>query len=110
MGVPRLPKMDVPRLPPPSAPLIVDGHACIGDESGRVSIFDLSPQAPDGRSTPIAQIEMSSAIYSTPIVANNVLYLATKSELFAIQATPEDCGLSQPVPKANGLGVTAITP
>jgi hypothetical protein len=34
----------------------------------------------------IGVINMGNSVYSTPIVANNVLYIANKSTLFAIQA------------------------
>ncbi len=34
----------------------------------------------------INEINMNNAVYSTPIVANNVLYIANKSTLYAIEA------------------------
>jgi hypothetical protein len=33
---------------------------------------------------PLAEINMGSSIYSTPIAANGVLYIANRSRLFAI--------------------------
>lgn len=62
------------------SPLIVDGHVYIGDEDGDVAIFDLDPDAKE----PIAEINMGNSVYSTPIVANNVLYIANKTHVFAI--------------------------
>ncbi len=33
---------------------------------------------------------MMNSVYSTPIVANNVLYIANKTHLFAIQKSAEE--------------------
>jgi len=63
------------------SPLIVDGKVYIGDEDGDVCIFELDKDAKD----PITEINMGSSVYSTPIVANGVLYIASRSYLFAIQ-------------------------
>ena len=62
--------------------LIVDGHVYIGDEDGDVAIFKLSPDPEDAE--PIEEINMGNSVYSTPIVANGVLYIANKTHLFAI--------------------------
>jgi hypothetical protein len=66
------------------SPLIVDSKVFIGDEDGELSIFNLSKEAHD----PI-EIYMGSSVYSTPVVANDVLYISTKDKLFAIQGAPE---------------------
>lgn len=68
------------------SPLIVDNHVYIGDEDGDVCIFELTAEPHE----PIAEINMGNSVYSTPIVANNVLYIANKTHLFAIQN--EDAG------------------
>ncbi len=59
--------------------LMTDRHAYCGSENGDIHIFELSTVKKQ-----LAQINMDSSVYSTPIVANNVLYFANKSELFAI--------------------------
>ncbi|MGH7201620.1 MAG: PQQ-binding-like beta-propeller repeat protein, partial [Planctomycetaceae bacterium] len=64
------------------SPLIVDGKVYIGDEDGDVTIFTHGKQMEI-----LSEINMGNAVYSTPIVANNVLYISNKDELFAI--TPE---------------------
>jgi outer membrane protein assembly factor BamB len=66
------------------SPLIVDGKVYIGDEDGDVTIFELSTKMKI-----LAEINMDNAVYSTPIVANNVLYIANKSKLFAIETKGE---------------------
>lgn len=76
-----------------ASPLIVDGKVYIGDEDGDVAIFPLTSdpkkalKSVDGELAPaLGVINMGNAVYSTPIVANNVLYIANKSTLFAIQS------------------------
>ena len=63
------------------SPLIVEGHVYIGDADGDVCIFNLSAEAHD----PIAEINMGNSVYSTPVVANDVLFIADKTHIFAIK-------------------------
>ena len=53
------------------SPLIVDGHVYIGDEDGDVCIFELSAEPHE----PIEEINMGNSVYSTPVVANGVLFI-----------------------------------
>jgi outer membrane protein assembly factor BamB len=62
-----------------SSPLIVDGKMYIGDEDGDVTIFEHGPKL-----NIINEINMDNAVYTTIVVANNVLYVSNKSKLFAI--------------------------
>jgi outer membrane protein assembly factor BamB len=61
------------------SPLIVDGKVYCGDEDGDVAIFKLAPEH-----ELIREINMGNSVYSTPVVANNVLIITNKSQLFAI--------------------------
>ena len=69
------------------SPLIVEDHVYIADTDGEVAIFhhsaDFRVTAPTG--IPLAEINMETSISSTPVVANNVLYIATRSRLYAIE-------------------------
>ena len=82
------------------SPLIVDGKVYIGDEDGDVAVFGLSGDRSkamkkmgdaweplnaelDKDDMPAAP-KMGSSVYTTPVVADNVLYIASKSYLFAI--------------------------
>lgn len=62
------------------SPLIVEDKVYIGDEDGDVAIFELSK-----KQNMLAEINMDNSVYSTPIVANNVLYIANKNTLYAIK-------------------------
>lgn len=66
------------------SPLIVDGHVYIGDEDGDVSVFELTSTPHE----PIAEIYMGNSLYTTPVVANGVLFIATRSHVFAIDNAP----------------------
>jgi len=62
-------------------PLIVDGKVYIADQDGDVAIFELS-----AKKKLINEVNMNNAVYGTPIVANNVLYIASKDTMYAIAA------------------------
>ena len=83
------------------SPLIVDGHVYIGDEDGDVAVFNLSADpakamkdidddpeeveyAPINSDENGDVVNMNNSVYSTPIVANNVLFIANKTHVFAI--------------------------
>ena len=90
-----------------TSPLLVDGKVYIADEDGDIAIFRhtenprfamKSIQTADNRiefipldsvwdGELINQINMGTAIYMTPIVANNVLYIPTRNSLYAIEET-----------------------
>lgn len=62
-----------------SSPLAADGRVYVGDEEGKITIFKLS------RTKEVtATIEMGQSIYGTPVAAGGVLYVPTKTHLFAI--------------------------
>jgi outer membrane protein assembly factor BamB len=62
------------------SPLIVDGHVYIGDEDGDVCVFELTAEKHD----PLEEINMGNSVYSTPVVANGVLFIANRTHVFAI--------------------------
>ena len=67
------------------SPLIADGHVFIGDEDGDVSVFDFGAE----NAEPIDEINMGSSVYSTPVAANETIFISTKDKLFAIGVTEE---------------------
>ena len=73
------------------SPLIVDGKVYIGDEDGEVAIFrhaadrEQAMRQVDGDWEPYyGTRDMGNSVYSTPIVADNVLYISNRTHLFAI--------------------------
>ena len=74
------------------SPLIVDGKVYIGDEDGDVAIFrhsadpNVAMKDDGGEMKPYyGEVNMGNSVYSTPIVADNVLYIANRTHLFAIE-------------------------
>lgn len=79
------------------SPLIVDGKVYIGDRDGDVAIFAHSADPNEamvddgGEFLPkYGEINMGNSVLSTPIVADNVLYISNSSHLFAIEEQDED--------------------
>ena len=66
------------------SPLVVDGKVYLGDQDGDAAVLKAGTELKR-----IAEIDMGSAVYSTPVPANGVLYILTRSELYAI-AAPAD--------------------
>jgi len=61
------------------SPMLVDGKIYIGDENGRINIF-----AHDRQKKIVNVVDMDEPVYATPVAANGVLYVATKSKLYAL--------------------------
>ncbi|MDA0833952.1 MAG: PQQ-binding-like beta-propeller repeat protein [Planctomycetota bacterium] len=61
------------------SPLIVEDKIYVTDEDGDITIFKLSDQLEI-----INEFNLGNSVYSTPIVANDVLFIANKNTLFAI--------------------------
>jgi outer membrane protein assembly factor BamB len=61
------------------SPLIADGKVYLGDEDGDVAVLQAGKEL-----KVISEIPMSSAVYSTPVAANGVLFIMTRQELYAI--------------------------
>ena len=76
--------------------LIVEDKVFVGDEDGDVTVFELS-----NKLNVLAENNMINSIYSTPIVANNTLYISNKSTLFAIKSGAK---LEGGVKKSTGEG------
>jgi len=76
-----------------ASPLIVGKTVYVADEDGEVAVFRLSSdpnqalQKIGAEIRPIAEINMGVSIYSSPIFANDVLYVATQRQLHAISAS-----------------------
>ncbi len=61
------------------SPYVVDGKVYIGDEDGDVTILKA------GKTMELlSEINMGSAVYTTPLAKNGVLYVTNRSTLFAL--------------------------
>lgn len=84
-----------------ATPLIAGEQVLVGDEDGEVAVLPLSAQLGDavklrrdkmGRPwrEPTRQNLTKSSIYTSPVVANGVLYVADRSRLYAIAVGDDD--------------------
>jgi len=82
--------------------LIAGDKVLIGDEDGDVSIFNLSadPKVAMNDGEPISTINMGNSVYSSPLVANDVLYVANKTHIFAIQDPEAAAAVAEEKPAA----------
>lgn len=61
------------------SPFVVDGKVMLGDEDGDLTILRA------GRVKEVlSEVNFGNTVYSTPVVANGVLYIMTRSHLYAI--------------------------
>jgi outer membrane protein assembly factor BamB len=63
-----------------ASPLIVEDRVYISDEDGDVCVFNLTAE----KHEPTAEINMGNSVYTTPVVANGVLFIANRTHVFAI--------------------------
>lgn len=59
--------------------LVADGKVYVGDEDGDLCVLAATPEK-----KVLSETHFDSPIYSTPIVANGVLYVSTQTHLFAL--------------------------
>ncbi len=63
------------------SPFVADGKIYLGDEDGDIVILKTGK-----KEEVVNEMNMGSAIYTTPVAKDGVLYIATRAELFAIAA------------------------
>jgi outer membrane protein assembly factor BamB len=60
--------------------MLIDGKIYLGDEDGDVVILQ------EGKvKKVIAEINMGSSVYSTPVPANGALYIVNRNQLYALK-------------------------
>ncbi|MEM7203583.1 MAG: PQQ-binding-like beta-propeller repeat protein [Planctomycetota bacterium] len=66
--------------------LVADGHVYVGTEDGFLTIV---PATEGYDAANVREVDFTVAIYSSPIAANGVLYVATQAHLYAIAQASE---------------------
>jgi outer membrane protein assembly factor BamB len=61
------------------SPMVMDGKVYLGDEDGDVAILQAGKEK-----KVLAEINMGSSVYSTPVPANGVMYIMNRNQLFAL--------------------------
>jgi len=63
------------------SPLLADGKVYLGDADGDIAVFKANSEMEKP-----SVIDMADSVYSTPVPANGVLYVMTRTQLYAITA------------------------
>ena len=73
--------------------LVADGKVYVGDEDGDLAVFEASKEK-----KLLSEINLGAPVYSTPVVANGVLYVSSNTHLFAFSAinTPKPANNLKP--------------
>ncbi len=61
------------------SPLVADGKVYLGDEDGDIAVLQAGKEK-----KVLAEINMGSSIYCTPVPAHGVLFIANRNQLFAL--------------------------
>ncbi|MDQ3489372.1 MAG: PQQ-binding-like beta-propeller repeat protein, partial [Acidobacteriota bacterium] len=64
------------------SPMVIDGKVYLGDEDGDVTILNA-----DRVMKLVAENNMGSSVYSTPVPANNTLFVVNRNQLVALSET-----------------------
>ncbi len=70
--------------------LVGDGKLYVGDEDGDLVILPATKSFDPKKDQPLFETMFPGPIYSTPVEANGVLYLATMTHLYAIGGKPAE--------------------
>jgi outer membrane protein assembly factor BamB len=61
------------------SPMVMDGKIYLGDEDGDVAVLKQGKEK-----VLIGEYNMGTAVYTTPVAKNGVIYIATRENLYAI--------------------------
>jgi outer membrane protein assembly factor BamB len=61
------------------SPMVVDGKVYLGDEDGDVVVLQAGKEKKI-----LAEMNMGSSVYSTPVAAHGVLFISNRNQLFAL--------------------------
>jgi outer membrane protein assembly factor BamB len=59
--------------------MVIDGKVYLGDEDGDVAVINA-----DRTMKLVAENNMGSSVYSTPVPANGALFIVNRNQLFAL--------------------------
>ena len=62
------------------SPYVADGKVYLGDEDGDIAVLEVAKEL-----KLISETNMGNTVYSSPVAANGVLYIMTRSELYAFE-------------------------
>ena len=71
--------------------MVADGKVFVGDEDG-----DFTVLAADKKLKLLSEVNVGAPIYSTPVIANGVMYIGSQTHLFAVGAEGQPTGADKP--------------
>ena len=63
------------------SPMVADGKVYLGDEDGDVAILQ-----PGKTLKVLAEMNMGSSVYSSPVAVGNTIFITSRNQLFALGA------------------------
>ncbi len=63
------------------SPMVIDGKLYIGDEDGDIIVLEAGKEE-----KVLAEMNMGSSVYSTPVPANGTLFIGSRNRLFALRS------------------------
>ena len=63
-----------------------DGKVYIGDEDGDIAVLKAGRKGKDGEGILLHETNMGAAVYTTPIAKDGVIFVASRTKLFAIES------------------------
>ena len=88
-----------------ASPMVCDGKVYIADEDGDVATFALSREK-----KLLAEHNFGTSVYSAPVFANGVLYIAARGTLYAIGSASDPTAADGEWPQYRGPGRTNVSP
>jgi outer membrane protein assembly factor BamB len=64
-----------------SSPVIIDGKIYLGDEDGDIAVLQAGKEK-----KLLGEMNMGSSVYSSPVPAHGVLFIANRNQLYALAA------------------------
>ncbi len=64
---------------------VADGKVYLGDEDGDIAVLKAG-KGKDGQAEVLAEINMGSSVYTTPVARDGVLYIMSRNTVFALAA------------------------
>ena len=90
------------------SPMVIDGKVYLGDEDGDVVVLQAGKEK-----KLIAEMNMGSSVYATPVPANGTLFMMNRNQLFALvqwwEVTPATTRGGRARPLAVGVPASAAT-
>ncbi|MEM8962519.1 MAG: PQQ-binding-like beta-propeller repeat protein, partial [Acidobacteriota bacterium] len=73
------------------SPYVVDGKVYLGDEDGDIAVLEAGKEM-----KLLGEYNLGSAVYTTPVAADGVLYILARNRLFAFKEGVGDAGATKP--------------